>query len=111
MKTMAITEFKSHALQVPSDVAARKERVVVTKRGRPLVEVVPYTETTPTPGHLAAACVFRRNRTRISENIRTPVSESFRTLSGAERRSGGSVDRGSEMKSSFRPGKRPRSQR
>ncbi|MCP5516650.1 MAG: type II toxin-antitoxin system Phd/YefM family antitoxin [Verrucomicrobiales bacterium] len=68
MKTMAITDFKAHALQVLGDVAARKERVVVTKRGRPLVEVVPYTETTPTPGHLAAALVFE-------EDIVSPLGE------------------------------------
>ena len=61
MKTMAITDFKSHALQVLGDVAARRERVVVTKRGKPLVEVVPFTETKPTPGHLSSALVFEKD--------------------------------------------------
>ena len=61
MKTMAITDFKSHALQVLGDVAARKERVVVTKRGKPLAEVVPYTEAKSTAGHLAEALIFEKD--------------------------------------------------
>ena len=61
MKTMAITDFKSHALQVLGDVATRKERVVVTKRGKPMAEVIPYTEVKPTPGHLAEALVYEKD--------------------------------------------------
>ena len=61
MKTMAITDFKSHALQVLGDVAERRERVVVTKRGKPLAEVVPFTEAKPTPGHLSSALVFEKD--------------------------------------------------
>lgn len=68
MKTMAITDFKSHALQVLDDVATRKERVIVTKRGKPLAEVVPYTEADPTAGALADALVFE-------EDIVTPLGE------------------------------------
>ena len=61
MKTMAITDFKSHALQVLGDVAIRKEAVIVTKRGKPLVVVVPYTEASPAPGRLADALVFEKD--------------------------------------------------
>ena len=61
MKTMPITEFKSHALQILAEVAAGKERVVVTKRGAPLVEVAPYTETRPAAGRLAEALVFEKD--------------------------------------------------
>ncbi|MBT3378768.1 MAG: type II toxin-antitoxin system Phd/YefM family antitoxin [Lentisphaerae bacterium] len=68
MKTMAITDFKAHALQVLAEVAARKERVLVTKHGKPLAEVVPYTETKPTPGRLAEALVFQ-------EDIVSPLGE------------------------------------
>lgn len=68
MKTMAITDFKAHALQVLGDVAARKEKVVVTKRGKPLAEVVPYTEAQSTPGRLAEALVFEKD-------IVTPLGE------------------------------------
>ena len=38
MKTMAISEFKTHCLQVLGRVARSKETVVVTKRGKPLRE-------------------------------------------------------------------------
>ncbi len=61
MKTIAITEFKAHALQVLSDVASRKERIIVTKRGKPLVEVVPYVGNSAAPGHLADALVFEKD--------------------------------------------------
>lgn len=61
MKTMAITDFKSHALQVLGDVANRREKVIVTKRGKPLVEVVPYSESNPAPGRLANALVFEKD--------------------------------------------------
>lgn len=68
MKTMAITEFKSHALQVLADIAARKETVLVTKRGKPIAEVVPYTEAAPVPGQLSEALVFEKD-------IVTPLGE------------------------------------
>ena len=61
MKTMAITEFKTHALQVISDVAERKENIVVTKRGKPLAEVVPYAEKDQTSGRLAETLVFEND--------------------------------------------------
>ena len=41
MKTMNVTDFKAHALQVMGQVAETRESVVVTKHGRPLVEVRP----------------------------------------------------------------------
>jgi len=58
MKTMAITDFKAHALQVIGEVAESKEPVVVTKRGKPIAEVVPFTEQRPSPGKLSDALVF-----------------------------------------------------
>ena len=61
MKTMTITDFKAHALRVLGEVAAHKEKVLVTKRGRPLAEVVPYAETKPAAGRLAEALVFEKD--------------------------------------------------
>jgi len=58
---MAITEFKTHALQVLRDVAVRKENIVVTKRGKPLAEVVPYAEKKQTSGRLAETLVFEND--------------------------------------------------
>ena len=61
MKTMAITDFKTHALQVLGDVAARKEKVAETKRAKPLAEVGPYADAKPIAGHLAEALVFEKD--------------------------------------------------
>ncbi len=63
MKTMAISEFKAHCLQVFDRVARTKEPVVVTKRGKPLVEVVPFrhNDESPVPGKLSATLVFEKD--------------------------------------------------
>ena len=58
MKTLAITDFKAHALQVLGQVAETKESVLITKRGKPLAEVIPFTSEPPRPGKLASALVF-----------------------------------------------------
>ena len=58
MKTMAITDFKAHALQVLSEIAKTREPVIVTKRGKPLAEVSAFTEKEPLPGKLSETLVF-----------------------------------------------------
>ena len=70
MKTMAISEFKAHALKVINEVEKSQETVVITKRGKPLAQVVPYRNTAmkPMPGKLADAFVFEND-------IITPLGE------------------------------------
>ncbi|MCF8146818.1 MAG: type II toxin-antitoxin system Phd/YefM family antitoxin [Deltaproteobacteria bacterium] len=70
MKTMAISEFKAHALQVLNEVAKSQEAIVITKTGKPLVQVVPHRkpEMKPSPGKLADAFVFEKD-------IITPLGE------------------------------------
>ncbi len=58
MKIMTITDFKTHALQVLGEVAKTKQRIIVTKRGRPIAEVIPFTEKKPLPGKLEEALLF-----------------------------------------------------
>ena len=58
MKTMAITDFKAHALQVLGEIAKTKEPVIVTKRGKPLAEVTAFTGKEPLPGKLSETLVF-----------------------------------------------------
>jgi len=55
MKTMAIGEFKPHALRVWTEVAGSRESIVITRRGKPLVWVVPHgpPETQLAPGRLS----------------------------------------------------------
>jgi prevent-host-death family protein len=63
MKTMAISEFKAHALKVLDDVAKSQETIVITKRGKPIAQVGPHrkSEMKPIPGKLAHAFVFEKD--------------------------------------------------
>lgn len=63
MKIMAISVFKTHALQVVDRVASSRELVVITKRGKPLARVVPYQspDKVPIPGKLSNALVFEKD--------------------------------------------------
>ena len=63
MKTMAISEFKAHALKVLNEVAKFQETIVITKRGKPLAQVVPYRKSVmkTTAGMLSDAFVFEKD--------------------------------------------------
>ena len=61
MKAMTITEFKTHALRVLSEIARTKEPVVVTKRGKPIAEVISISEEKPLPGKMSEALVFEKD--------------------------------------------------
>ena len=61
MKKLAITDFKAHALQVLGQVSKTKEPVLVTKRGKPLAKVIPYSTSKPVPGKLTDALVFEKD--------------------------------------------------
>lgn len=45
METLSVSEFKATCLAVLKDVNARKKRIVITKRGKPIAEVVPIEDT------------------------------------------------------------------
>jgi prevent-host-death family protein len=42
MESLSVSEFKSKCLAVLQDVDKQKKRVVITKRGKPIAEVIPY---------------------------------------------------------------------
>ena len=42
-------------------VAKTRESVVVTKRGKPLAEVIPFSTTRPAAGKLSEALVFEKD--------------------------------------------------
>jgi len=71
MKTMAVSEFKAHALRVLGQVAKTREPVLVTKRGKPLAEVIPFCspEEAPVPDKLSETLVFEKD-------IVSPLGES-----------------------------------
>jgi prevent-host-death family protein len=46
-KEMAAAEFKAKCLQVMDEVARRKQPLTVTKRGKPVVRIVPIEDEGP----------------------------------------------------------------
>ena len=70
MKTMGISHFKTHALKILDQIAKTHEEIVITKRGKPLVQIIPYRneDKNPMPGRLADAFVFEKD-------IITPLGE------------------------------------
>jgi len=63
MKSVQISEFKAHALRILDTVSKTKEPVVITRRGKPLAEVIPYKsrDHLDKPGLLAATLVFEKD--------------------------------------------------
>ena len=70
MKTMAISQFKAHALKIIDQLSQSNESIVVTKRGKPLVLITPYEDSTKEikPGQLSDTLVFE-------EDIVSPLGE------------------------------------
>ena len=70
MQTMGISQFKAHALRILDQVAKTKETIVITKRGKPLAQIVPYRDSVSNhaPGKLAEALVFE-------DDIVSPLGE------------------------------------
>ena len=42
METLSVSEFKAKCLSVLQDVNKQKKRVIITKRGKPIAEVIPH---------------------------------------------------------------------
>ena len=42
METLSVSEFKAKCLSVLQDVSKQKKRVIITKRGKPIAEVIPH---------------------------------------------------------------------
>jgi len=63
MKTMGISEFKAHALKILDSIAKSHESLIITKRGRPLVQINSCVseETGALPGRLAHTLVFEND--------------------------------------------------
>jgi antitoxin (DNA-binding transcriptional repressor) of toxin-antitoxin stability system len=70
MKTMGISEFKAQALRVLDLIAKSRESLIVTRRGKPLVQINPCgsENAVPQPGRLAETLVFEKD-------IVTPLGE------------------------------------
>ncbi len=70
MRTMAISQFKAHALKIIDQLSLNNESIVVTKRGKPLALITPYEDSTEKikPGQLSDTFVFE-------EDIVSPLGE------------------------------------
>ncbi|PYV28939.1 MAG: type II toxin-antitoxin system prevent-host-death family antitoxin [Acidobacteria bacterium] len=55
VKTITAARFKDQCLKIMDTVVRTKSPIVVTKRGRPVVKVVPYTETPASSRSLAGS--------------------------------------------------------
>lgn len=55
MKEMSISDFKTHALRIIDGVFRNREPIVITRRGKPVAEVIPFEapDEKPVPGKLA----------------------------------------------------------
>ncbi len=42
MESLSVSEFKAKCLSVLQDINRQKKRVIITKRGKPIAEVIPY---------------------------------------------------------------------
>ena len=50
MESLTVSKFKATCLAVVDQVAKLKKRVIITKRGKPIAELIPYeTETEQAP--------------------------------------------------------------
>lgn len=63
MKKMAISEFKTHALKILNEITKSQETIIITKRGKPIAQVVPHRrpEMKSEPGKLADTLVFEKD--------------------------------------------------
>jgi prevent-host-death family protein len=63
MKSMAISEFKAHALAVINTVSKTKQGLIITKRGKPVVQVLPIQElkNEHAPGKLAHHLIYEKD--------------------------------------------------
>lgn len=68
MKTMSVTDFKAHALQMIGQVSKTREALIISKRGTPIAELIPITAQQIKPGNLSEALVFEKD-------IVTPLGE------------------------------------
>jgi prevent-host-death family protein len=77
MKTISVTEFKAHCLELVNEVSRTGESVVLTKRGKPTAMVVPpppQARTKWNPGRYEA-------HIRIVGDIIAPLDETWEALS------------------------------
>jgi len=74
MKTMAAGSFKAHCLAVMDEVQAKRETVVITKRGRPVARLVPAGQD------VDEIYNFLRGKGAITGDVISPAIEDWGSL-------------------------------
>lgn len=74
MRSLSVSEFKATCLAVLEDVNKHKKRVLITKRGKPIAEIVPF-EGTPKRSPL-------KDSVQFVGDIVSPVAETDWEASG-----------------------------
>ena len=72
MKSIAISKFKTNALRILNDISKTREKLIITKRGKPLAEIFPYREPDNEliPGQLSHKLLFEND-------ILSPINEQW----------------------------------
>jgi antitoxin (DNA-binding transcriptional repressor) of toxin-antitoxin stability system len=74
MKTMAAGSFKVHCLAVMDEVQAKRQTVVITKRGRPVAKLVPADKDSGDIYH------FLRGKGSVVGDVISPALEDWGNL-------------------------------
>lgn len=69
---LSAAEFKSKCLKIMDDVNTTHEEVVITKHGKPVAKLVPYSEK-PSKSFFG----YMKNSVQISDDIIEPINESW----------------------------------
>ena len=67
---MSVSEFKAHALRILEKISRTREQLVITKRGKPIAQIIPYQEqvSKAKAGKLSGFLIFEKD-------IVTPLGE------------------------------------
>ena len=70
MKTIGVSQFKTHAVKILDQIAKTHEEIIITKHGKPVAQIIPYRNNSknPVPGKLADSLIFEKDIISPLEN-------------------------------------------
>ena len=77
MKTIAAGQFKARCLRLLEEVRAKRRRFVITKRGRPIAQVIPLDEEL---SDTKDAKAFFQGTLLFEKDIVSPLDEPWEVL-------------------------------
>ena len=77
---IAAAEFKANCLRLMDEVARTRRVIVITKRGRPVAQLIPADEA---PSSLFG---YMKGTVTIKGDVTAPLAEKWSALSGTENR-------------------------